>query len=188
MGAIFVRVTEKWDWGDCFYWAVMTCTSIGLGDFSPQQPPGRVFAVFYTLVAVGCFATSLGHLSAMIMEYETERAVAAFVARGVSAELISEMDCDGNGKVDRFEFVTHMLLSTGKLERQDVDSALALFHSLDVDGNGHIGPEDVVRPRPLPPALEQSSTRSLRTSRTSTARVGESAGSMREALVVRSVE
>ena len=57
----------------------------------------------------------------VIMDYETERAIAAFVARGVSVELIGEIDANGDGTVDRLEFLVHMLRSLGKLEQQDID-------------------------------------------------------------------
>ena len=158
VGAVFVHFTEEWPWGDCFYWAVITCTSIGFGDFSPKHWSGRLFATFYVLVAVGCFATSLGQLSAVIMDYETERAVKAFIARGVSPELIRDIDADGSGSVDKLEFLTHMLLSTGKLERPDIDGVLALFDSLDVDGSGQIGPEDCIGAQPLPSSLQSTAS------------------------------
>ena len=47
--------------------------------------------------------------------------VDAFVARGVSEGMISEIDRDGSGSVDRSEFLQHMLVHLGKVEQDDID-------------------------------------------------------------------
>lgn len=144
VGATFVHVSEGWSWEDSFYWAVITCSSIGLGDLTPKRWQTRLFAVVYLLLAVGGFAMALGSIATVIMDMEQERAIAAFVARGVSAEMIMEMDADKNGSVDKVEFLEHMLVNTGKVERGEIREILALFDSFDVDGGGTIGPEDVI--------------------------------------------
>ena len=60
VGATFFHFSENKDWFDCIYWAVITCTSIGFGDFSPMKQSDRLAAVFYLLLAVGLFASTLG--------------------------------------------------------------------------------------------------------------------------------
>ena len=62
----------------------------------------RFFLIFYLLLAVGTFGHALGRCASIIMEVEQERAVARFVARGVSVELIRDIDQDGDGSVDRY--------------------------------------------------------------------------------------
>ena len=52
------------------------------------------------------------------------------------------MDQDGNGEVDKREFLQHMLVRMGKVEEQDIEEITALFDTLDADGSGTIGPED----------------------------------------------
>jgi len=164
-GAVFVHFSEGWGWGDSFYWAVLTSTSIGFGDFYPTHTRDRIFAIFYLLIGVGLFATCLGQIAAALMEHESNLAVAAFIARGVSPQLIHEMDADGSGTVEKLEFARHMLVSTGKVEARDFDQVLALFDSLDADGSGTIGPEDSNRSgmqgcEPLPP-LQSNGTAGL---------------------------
>ena len=48
-------------------------------------------------------------------EEEEQRQLQAFVARGVSQELIDAVDTDGDGTVERQEFVEYCLLALGKV-------------------------------------------------------------------------
>jgi len=45
---------------------------------------------------------------------------------------------DGNGMVDKAEFVTEMLIRTGKVDRKEVNAILLRFQSLDKDSSGQI--------------------------------------------------
>ena len=66
-----------------------------------------------------------------------------FCARGVTNELIAEMDQSGNGSVSQLEFASYMLVSSGKLNQADLDEVVALFKQYDLDGTGTIDQADV---------------------------------------------
>ena len=53
IGTLAYHYLEGWDWIDCFYFSVITLTTIGYGDFSPQTLEGKLFTVFYILVGIG---------------------------------------------------------------------------------------------------------------------------------------
>ena len=53
IGSIVYRYLEGWAWIDCIYFCVITLTTIGYGDFSPQTVPGKIFTMFYILVGLG---------------------------------------------------------------------------------------------------------------------------------------
>ena len=48
-----------------------------------------------------------------------------------------------NGEIDRFEFLRYVLVHTGRVDEDDVDDAMFLFHQYDLDGSGTIDIEDV---------------------------------------------
>lgn len=53
IGTVVYHYLEGWEWIDAFYFSVITLTTIGYGDFSPQTVEGKLFTVFYILVGIG---------------------------------------------------------------------------------------------------------------------------------------
>ncbi|MEB3200446.1 MAG: potassium channel protein [Synechococcaceae cyanobacterium] len=44
--AVGYRITERWDWGDCYWMVAITIPTIGYGEPSPLTPAGRIVTVF----------------------------------------------------------------------------------------------------------------------------------------------
>lgn len=53
IGSVVYHYLEGWEWIDCLYFSVITLTTIGYGDFSPQTVPGKLFTIFYILIGLG---------------------------------------------------------------------------------------------------------------------------------------
>ena len=70
-GTVFYRIVEGWSWVDSLYFAVVTLTTVGYGDFAPQTDAGKLFTVFYILVGLGI----LGSFVALIANYREEGSV-----------------------------------------------------------------------------------------------------------------
>ena len=49
IGAVLFHWIEGWDWLDSFYFVVITITTIGYGDFTPQTSLGKIITIFYGL-------------------------------------------------------------------------------------------------------------------------------------------
>ena len=52
-GSIFYHFIENWNWIDSIYFSVITLTTVGYGDFSPQTDLGKVFTIFYIIIGIG---------------------------------------------------------------------------------------------------------------------------------------
>jgi len=62
-GTLFYHEVEGWSWLDSSYFSVITLTTVGYGDFSPQTDSGKVFTMAYIFVGLGIlsgFATIIG--------------------------------------------------------------------------------------------------------------------------------
>jgi voltage-gated potassium channel len=62
-GTLFYHNVEGWTWLDSSYFSVITLTTVGYGDFSPQTDLGKVFTMVYIFVGLGIlsgFATVVG--------------------------------------------------------------------------------------------------------------------------------
>lgn len=52
-GSVIYHLLEGWGWIDCVYFSVITLSTIGYGDFSPQTDGGKLFTIFYIIIGIG---------------------------------------------------------------------------------------------------------------------------------------
>lgn len=52
-GSVMYRYLEDWSWIDSIYFTVVTLTTVGYGDFSPQTDGGKIFTIFYIFIGIG---------------------------------------------------------------------------------------------------------------------------------------
>jgi voltage-gated potassium channel Kch len=67
-GTTFYRFVENFSWVDAYYFSVITLTTVGYGDISPQTDTGKIFTTFYILIGVGiitAFITNFAHYRMM---------------------------------------------------------------------------------------------------------------------------
>lgn len=55
IGAVFYHAVEKWNWINSFYFTVITISTVGYGDFSPQTNAGKLFTMPFIFIGVGLF-------------------------------------------------------------------------------------------------------------------------------------
>lgn len=56
-GTIFYSLAEGWSLLDAFYFSVITLTTVGFGDFTPDSAFGKIFTAFYIFVGVAIILT-----------------------------------------------------------------------------------------------------------------------------------
>ncbi len=57
MGTLTYRYLEGWGWIDALYFSVVTLTTIGYGDITPQTDAGKLFTIFYIFTGIGIILT-----------------------------------------------------------------------------------------------------------------------------------
>jgi uncharacterized membrane protein YccC len=73
----FSFVFERWTIIDSMYFAVVTFTTIGYGDFSPTTMAGKLFCALFALAGVAVLAIGLGVVGSKIIEAEVQSITAA---------------------------------------------------------------------------------------------------------------
>lgn len=53
LGAYVYHYVEGWRYLDSVYFTVITVTTIGYGDFSPQSDVGKIFTMFFSFFGIG---------------------------------------------------------------------------------------------------------------------------------------
>jgi voltage-gated potassium channel Kch len=67
-GALFSLAEDKASWIDGMWWAIVTLTTVGYGDYSPASVAGRWVAVFVMAGGIGSVAILTGLLADEIRE------------------------------------------------------------------------------------------------------------------------
>jgi len=53
IGTVAYHFIEGWSYIDSLYFSVVTLTTIGFGDFSPQTDLGKLFTIVYIIMGIG---------------------------------------------------------------------------------------------------------------------------------------
>lgn len=69
-GSIMFHYLEGWTWIDSIYFSVITLTTVGYGDFSPQTEIGKIFTIFYIFIGIGII---LSFINTVYNHYNTVR-------------------------------------------------------------------------------------------------------------------
>ncbi|MEP2781494.1 MAG: potassium channel family protein [Pseudoruegeria sp.] len=56
--SVFYHFVEGWAWVDSVYFSVVTISTVGFGDFSPETSIGKIFTIFYIIIGLGVFVTA----------------------------------------------------------------------------------------------------------------------------------
>lgn len=52
IGSMIYKHLEGWSWVDAIYFSVITLTTVGYGDLSPQTDLGKIFTIIYVITGV----------------------------------------------------------------------------------------------------------------------------------------
>ena len=70
MGTFVYHHLEGWSYFDSFYFSMITLSTIGYGDFSPQSTGGKLFTIFYIILGIGMIFT---FINTVYRHFEKER-------------------------------------------------------------------------------------------------------------------
>ena len=70
--SIFYHFIEGWAWVDSIYFSVVTISTVGFGDFSPETALGKIFTMFYIIIGLGVFVTAATTVADAIIKQAKE--------------------------------------------------------------------------------------------------------------------
>lgn len=65
--SVFYHFVEGWTWIDSIYFSVITISTVGYGDFSPETSIGKIFTIFYIIIGLGVFVTAATTFASAIL-------------------------------------------------------------------------------------------------------------------------
>ena len=152
--AVFCEI-EGWDFWSACYHCFVTMTTVGFGDVKIHTDGGRMWAFFHILISVSILTATLNDVSELFDARKAALRRMKMIEGAADVGLMLSLDKDGNG-VDKFEFVTGMLIMLDGVKQQDLDLFSKLFEKLDIDGSGLIDANDITA---LDPSRKTASRR-----------------------------
>jgi len=128
---------------DVLQFTVVTMATVGYGDVSPSTVWGKVYGMFFAMVGVA----ALARLGALVVDNVMDAAHQAKMEKILGQTLTSldeltVFDSDGDGRIDKYEFLMKMLVMTHECSQDTIDRIMGRFAQIDVDGDGDIDIED----------------------------------------------
>lgn len=74
---VFYHFQENWGWVDALYFSVITISTVGYGDFSPQTAEGKLFTIAYLIVGIGLFVVATGAFAEYLLQHIRTELLAA---------------------------------------------------------------------------------------------------------------
>jgi len=118
---------------DAVYFAVVSCSTVGYGDFAPKNNYTKVIASILALVGTVIFVNGLSSLSSpLLASLERERLARKLkkLTGKHKVEKLAELDEDGDGQVDELEFVSAMLIKLGKVSDDEIQELRTEYRKL----------------------------------------------------------
>lgn len=134
---------EGWTIGKSIYYAVITTTTIGIGDVAPVLPSMRLLSLLFIPASVAVVGQILGQIAGSRLKREARMAEKKFLERELALSDLEEMDDDGDGQVSEADFISFMLLAMGKADKRSILEIRKLFAKLDRDESGTLDRDDL---------------------------------------------
>eukprot|EP00485_Elphidium_margaritaceum_P013534 CAMPEP_0202732986 /NCGR_PEP_ID=MMETSP1385-20130828/187935_1 /ASSEMBLY_ACC=CAM_ASM_000861 /TAXON_ID=933848 /ORGANISM="Elphidium margaritaceum" /LENGTH=390 /DNA_ID=CAMNT_0049399309 /DNA_START=33 /DNA_END=1205 /DNA_ORIENTATION=- len=138
---------------DALYFGIITSTSIGYGDFSPQSDAGKYFCIFvatFGVVSLAVLATSVSQgvfaaFRAVPHQINKSKAQASQNSEQhyqKALEVLLGGARSGEVSVDRVAFISEMLVESKRCKKVEIERLMNEFDRLDANGDGVLDAND----------------------------------------------
>lgn len=164
VGTVVFATTMSWDgqgnaWVNALYLTVITVTTVGFGDYSPDETDGlKIFGICLMLVGIPACGVAFGTL-ANDMFGQREKAKRLRLIRGdltankfaqlvdykndLRKENLGGYQNQGEGHISRFEYLCFMLEQNGAITRCNIKNVMKNFDTHDITDTGCLNINDV---------------------------------------------
>eukprot|EP00943_MAST-04B_sp_MAST-4B-sp1_P000280 g280.t1 len=120
LGTFVFMQLEGWTFIDSLYVSMITLLTIGYGDMSPETDYGRFFCLFWLVFGFTYVGRILSSVSETYIQYKTQKMRKKILTSTVTKTMILNMDENGDGKLDRIEFLTNMIFLLGMGDKSEI--------------------------------------------------------------------
>ncbi len=144
LNVLTYRRDTHYHWKQSIYWTVVTACTIGYGDLAPKETSVRLACVFFIPFAVVVTGAYVSRVAGVYVARRNLQAEKRYLSRSLTLSNLVAMDSDKDGKVSIEEFLSFTLVALQKVEKDEINQIIALFHKLDLSGNGYLNKNDMI--------------------------------------------
>ncbi|KAL3934112.1 MAG: hypothetical protein SGBAC_010102 [Bacillariaceae sp.] len=144
LAGMLLGKVEGWKMTDSVYYALITASTIGLGDFAPATKAGRLLALLLIPMTVAAFGEILSNIGLALIARRQKKLFDGQLETGLTMAHLKIMDNNNDGKVDREEYVLFMLLEMGLVSKDEVEELTEQFDRLDRTRSGYLNQDDIL--------------------------------------------
>ncbi|GAX19369.1 potassium channel subfamily K, other eukaryote [Fistulifera solaris] len=134
---------SRWFSLDSIYLGLITASTIGFGDFSPQTKWARLLAVVYIPLSVAAAGDLFSGLANALLVRRQREVFVHQLEKDLTIKHLQAMDVDGDGKITREEYVQFMLIEMGLVSAEEFKELAEQFERLDVTKSGYLDNDDL---------------------------------------------
>eukprot|EP00035_Acanthoeca_spectabilis_P007739 m.142325 g.142325 ORF g.142325 m.142325 type:complete len:341 (-) comp14063_c2_seq1:89-1111(-) len=140
-GCAIMVYQEGNTWLQSVYWLVVTGTTVGFGDISPETDIGKGFAIFYVFILTASFGILVQSVSTLLTHKNT---ISTLLDVHMTQELVEMLDHDGNGEIQRDEWLKGMLIRLGYVDAEVLTKIMGHFDELPHNDAGNVAIEELL--------------------------------------------
>ena len=132
-----------WSPLDTCYFALITASTIGLGDLAPQTRAARLFSIVFIPLSVAAAGEILSNIATALVQKRQREVYARQLEKDFTIQHLKAMDVNQDGEISREEYVQFMLLEMGRITAEELDELSEQFERLDVTRSGKLDQNDL---------------------------------------------
>ena len=140
----FISIKEGWDFVDGLYFVIVTACTIGFGDFTPTSESSRAVAVIFVPFSVACLGAMLARIASAVINKRQQKFRDDLLHFELTPDMLEACDVSSDGRVDKGEYMTFMLLAMKVVDAELLDAISAQFDKLDVTKTGDLRIDDLL--------------------------------------------
>eukprot|EP00978_Attheya_sp_CCMP212_P030653 scaffold113525_cov46-Attheya_sp.AAC.1 len=143
VASVFMKHHEGWALDEALYYMVVTTTTIGFGDFTPDRAWLKLCAVVFIPLGVGTMGHVLGEVANVIVQERRHAFQRRVWTHELKMEDLEEMSDRHDGVVTRLDYMEFMLVTMKKVDRDTLDILHSQFDELDLTHSGTLVKRDL---------------------------------------------
>lgn len=148
IGVLVFLICENFSFVDAVYTTVISASTVGFGDLEPKQKITKMVMVFWLIFSTIGLVKVIANFTDASIKAKQRAVSRRMLTAQLDVSTWSAMDKDRDGRVNKLEFLTELLVRSGKVERREIDAILCRFEELDQDRNGRINLNEISHQTP----------------------------------------